>query len=539
MTRVLFAFKPTRNRTLALALGVTSVVLFGAVSARGESEEPSLEEILAGFDDEVEESSETLSEEESESVGSLGRYFDLTGSLSLGASYNVTDHRASLGPQPPPAPGTDYSGTQRLRTRLDLQADAFLPRNWKARIQAFAFYDFAYLIHGKDHYTQDVLDDYELEVEILDFWLEGSLNSWLDLKLGRQVVNWGRSDTLRVTDVWNALNNREPGMVDIEELRLPSTMARIDAYLGRWQLTALVVPEIRYDYNPPPGSDFFPFYDFNALPDPPPGAPSKEIIGQTLLANAGPANEVAQWGATPEFGAALTGIFSGWDISLYAARVYQNQTTSVVGLPDPSLASAYRLDTYADRITLLGAGLNYTRGSWLLKAELAYLDELDYAFLQPNPACLPPNPACFDPNPDAPYIVSSIRLARLDWMAGFEYYGLGDATIALDFAHRHVLNYDPGLQYLPNYVYQNSFEVALRLGSEHLNARLRLNALGLVLANEKGFQGGILRLWGDYEVIEALFVTGGYIHYFGTDQVPFDSWQKNGRVFAKLKYSFP
>ena len=72
-----------------------------------------------------------------------------------------------------------------------------------------------------------------------------------------------------------------------------------------------------------------------------------------------------------------------------------------------------------------------------------------------------------------------------------------------------------------------------------MNARLRLNALGLVLANEKGFQGGILRLWGDYEVIEALFVTGGYIHYFGTDQVPFDSWQKNGRVFAKLKYSFP
>ena len=514
--------------TFAIAL-VGAFALVSA-TASGQANEPALEDIFAGFDDEVDENFESRPEKDHDTRGE--GHIDLTGSLSLGASYNVTDHRSSIGPNPPPAPGTDYSGIQRLRARADVQADISLPSDWKGRVQAFAFYDFAYLIHGKELYTQDVIEDYELEAEILDLWVQGSLASWLDLKLGRQVVNWGRSDTLRVTDIWNALNNREPGMVDIEELRLPSTMARADAYFGQWQLTALVVPEIRYDYNPPPGSDFFPALDFEGLPDPPAGAPPKAVLAQSLLSNSGQANEIEQWGATPEFGGALTGTFSGWDISLYAARIYQNQTSSVIGLPNPSLASAYRIDTRPDRITMLGAGLNYTRGSWLLKTELAFLDDLDYSFLIPNPGfSLPAD--------ETPFLISSQQLARFDWMLGLEYYGFGDTTVSLDFAHRHVIDYDPWLAFFPNYVYENSFEAALRIGSDFLNGRIRTGILGVVLANEKGFQGGILRLWGDYELMEAFFITGGYIDYFGADQVPFDTWKKNGRVFVKLKFSFP
>ena len=521
-------------RSQLLGVLAWAIVLALATLPSGTSaEDADLEEILGGFDDEESEPASAESNGQPDETPPADRFFDLLGSVSLGASYNVRDHRSTLGPIPPPAPGTEYGGIQRLRARADLQADAYLPKNWRARIQAYVFYDFAYLIHGTDRYTRDVIQDYEFESEILDFWVEGSVTPWLDLKLGRQVVNWGRSDTLRVTDIWNALNNREPGLVDIEDLRLPSTMARADAYWGRWQFTALVVPEIRYDYNPPPGSDFFPSLDFNDLPDPPAGAPpnTKESIGQTIASTPGLSNEVSRWGDTPEFGAALTGVFSGWDISLYAARIYQNQTSSVVGLPDPSLASAYRIDSAEDRLTMVGAGANYTQGSWLLKAELAYLDELDYAFLEPNPNFSAPT--------DDPYVLSSVRLSRFDWMVGLEYYGFGETTIAVDFAHRRVLDYDSWLQYLPNYVYENSFEAALRVGSEFLNARLRVNALGLVLANDAGLQGAILRVWGDYELFEALILTGGYLHYFESEQIPFNTWDQNDRLFAKLKYSFP
>ena len=509
------------------------VLLLGFSPDGAVAEDPSLEEILAGFEDEPAATAPSDSKSHEEPQSGFDRYLDVTGSISVGASYNVTDHTSSIGPDTPPGPGTDYAGMQRLRTRLDLQADAYLPLDWKARLQAYVFYDFAYLIHGKNLYTPQVINDYEFESEILDFWVEGSVTPWLDLKLGRQVVNWGRSDTLRVTDIWNALNNREPGLVDIEELRLPSTMARADAYVGQWQFTALVVPEIRYDYNPPPGSDFFPMPSPADLPDPPPGAPpgTREETYQALLATPGLSNQAPQWGATPEYGAALTGVFSGWDVSLYAARVYENQTSTVVGIPNPSLASAYRIDSGHDRITMLGAGANYTQGAWLFKAEFAFLDELDYSFLRPNPAYTGPT--------DPAYLPTSVRLSRLDWMLGAEYYGFGDTQLSIDVAHRHVLDYDPLLEYFPNYVYEDSIEAALRVSSDFFNARLRVNGVGILLANGAGIQGGIIRLWADYEVAEALVLTGGYIAYLGQEQVPFNTWHENDRVFAKLKYSFP
>ncbi|MDG2335831.1 MAG: DUF1302 family protein [Myxococcota bacterium] len=521
-----------QNRLLTLALVFTCL----ALPAAGKDEDQSLDDILAGFEDEpsgppeTDPGKEEGSGKEAQKAG-FARYLDLTGALSLGASYNLDKHRSSIGPDFPAGPGTDYSGVQRLRTRLDIQADVDLPHDWKGRLQAFGFYDFAYLAQGRDAYTQQVLNDYQAEAEILDLWVEGNVTGWLDLKLGRQVVNWGRSESLRVTDIWNALNNREPGMVDIEELRLPATMARADAYFGAWQITALIVPEIRYDYNPPPGSDFFALPNPSSLPDPPPGAPPKAILAQQIFGSSGVANQAPQWGAIPEYGAALTGVFQGWDVSLYVARIYQNQTSSIIGLPDPSLADAYQIDTDHDRITFVGGGMNYTIGAWLFKLETAFLDDLDYTFLEPNPEFSQPT--------DPAYVATSTRLSRVDWMVGLEYYGLGDTSMSLDLAHRHVLDYDPALQAFPNYVYENSVEVAFRISSEFFNARLRANGLGLVLANEEGFQGGVLRLWLDYEVAEALIITAGYIDYFGTDQLPFDTWEQNARVFSKLKYSFP
>lgn len=498
-----------------------------------------VDDVLDGFGDEDDARASATDERTSRGIDWIDRHLDLTGSGSLGASYNVTPHYALIGPNPNPPPGslgTYYGNVQRLRARGDIQADLALPARMRARIQAFGYYDFAYLIHGRENYTEQVLQNYELQGEILDFWLAGSLGSHVDFKLGRQVVNWGRSDTLRVTDVINALNNREPGLTDIEELRLPSTMARVDAYWGRFSLTALVIPEIRYDYDPPPGNDFYPAIDVRDIPDPPPGFPlTKDQIALLLAQQAGqafaqdpPTLRANQWGATPEFGAALTGIFSGWDLSLYYARIYQNRTSVVINLPTITQGGLF---TDEDRIVMLGAGGNYTVGSWLFKAEFAWIDELDYTYLMANPAWLPT-----DPIPG--YTVDVGQFSRIDWMGGVEYYGITDVTVALELAHRHVLGYVSDLQYLPNYVYQDNIEVALRVSTEHMNARLELTALGLVLANEAGFAGATMRLSASYELGDGMVATFGYLHFFGADQIPFNTWDANDRLFAKIKYSF-
>ncbi|MFP6639950.1 MAG: DUF1302 family protein [Myxococcota bacterium] len=527
-------------RVAFLLISMTGI--FGTTpGAAAQEADTDLEAILGGFEDvdsaRVDEKTGSFPEAEASTTPTenwLDRHVDILASTSLGLSYNVDPHYSSVGPPPDPGAGTYYGNLQRLRLRSDFQADVALPENWKLRSQFYAFYDFAYVLHGEENYTDEVLDDYQLQAEILDLWLAGSPIYWLDLKLGRQVVDWGRSDSLRITDIWNPLNNREPGLVDIEDLRLPVTMARADFFLGSWSMSALVVPEIRYDYDPPPGSDFFPVVRLDEIPDPPPGGPTKQEILASLAAleaeifASDPLDGRAdRWGATPEYGASLTGIFSGWDISLYLARVYQNRTTSVTNLPDLTGGALLPLD---DRITMVGAGGNYTRGAWLFKAEVAFFDEIDYAFLKPNPNYQDPT--------DLPYVGIHQRFSQIDWMAGVEYYGLGDVSLTLEVAHHHVIDYDPLLQYLPNYVYRDTVDTALRVSSEFLNARLMAHALGLVIVNDAGLQGAFLRLSTEYEVSQALRIDFGYLHYFGHDQIPFDSWQRNNRLFAKFTFSF-
>ena len=59
-------------------------------------------------------------------------------------------------------------------------------------------------------------------------------------------------------DVLNPLDNREPGRVDLEDIRRPVSMLNVKGYAGDWSAALIAIPEIRFDSNPVVGSDFFP-----------------------------------------------------------------------------------------------------------------------------------------------------------------------------------------------------------------------------------------------------------------------------------------
>jgi hypothetical protein len=80
---------------------------------------------------------------------------------------------------------------------------------WRLLIGMKLFYDFAYALKGRDQFTEEVLDAYEDEVELSEAFVQGRLNRYLDIKAGRQIVVWGRSDNIRITDVLNPLDLRE------------------------------------------------------------------------------------------------------------------------------------------------------------------------------------------------------------------------------------------------------------------------------------------------------------------------------------------
>lgn len=472
------------------SLAVLLTLAFGALAPVASAQQDDW-----GFDDEETwESSPADEPDVAPEDESFLRLFDLTGDVSLGSSYNYLHHHS--------ATGTGYGNLSRLRAQLDLQLDVDLPAGWQTRVSGYGFYDFAYVARGRSRYTDDVLDDYEWEVEFREVWIQGSPLSSLDVKLGRQVVNWGRSDTLRVLDVLNPLDNREPGLVDIEDLRLPVTMARVDWYpswipreYGQWSLQLLVIPEFRQDRNPSIGNDF------NPTPfeiDPPSDKPD-------------------QFFDSPEYGVQIKGTFSGWDVSVYGARIYANQPLVVSALG--GVLQRHPL------VTMVGAGGNYTLESWLFKGEIAWFDQLEYTSFEPVD-------------------VRVVDKSRLDAMGGVEYYGINDFQVALEVVHRHIFRYDPAMkaEFMGveiAYAEEDVTEAALRLTWNLMNERLSLTGVGFVLVgNAEDHLGSVLRFEADYELMDALSLGGGIVLYQEGDSPALGDVGKNDRLFLRIEYAF-
>ena len=466
---------------LALALMSGSPVLAQAQeNGQGTPDDsPGLEEVLEGFNDEAPKPPR-LAEDLDEVLGGFEELplsvFQLSGFLSLGVSYNFA-HDA-------PEPGeADYRGLSRLRPKVNLVLDTKISPDWKAKVGGHGFYDLAYRVKGRDEFTEEVLDTHEDEVELDEAYIQGSLFSNLDIKLGRQIVVWGKADTIRVTDVLNPLDNREPGLVDIEDLRLPVTMTKLDYYFGKWNLGALPVHEIRFNKDPAFGSDFYPL----ASPLPPGEEPDEGFTES-------------------EFGLALKGMFTGWDISFFGAYFLDDQ-------PHLERAGAAGMKRVHSRLTMVGTSVNLAQGNWLFKGEAAYFEGLEFFAL---------------PGETKP---------RLDVLTGVEYSGFTDTTIIFEVANRHLFEFDSRLKDNPDNAVEDDFQSAIRYNRTFMHDRLELTLLTSVFGLSGG-NGDFERVSVKYDLTDQWSVTGGVVLYQSGDKAMFKNIERNDRLFFELKFCF-
>ena len=365
---------------------------------------------------------------------------------------------------------------------------------------------------------------YEWEVDFQEVWVQGSLLDDLDLKVGRQIVNWGRSDSLRVLDVLNPLDNREPGLVDIEDLRRPVTMVKVDYYLGDWALSAIAIPEIRFNLNPPFGSDF---------------APVLSSLG-TVEAFVFPEEIPDESFANTEWAVALKGIFSGWDVSFHYARYWRDlQYLS----PRIAVIASTRLGPVR-RSPSTGTELRHSRldarrrrrattpsAAGCSRAEIAWIDGIDYTTSTPvdladlgfgHRATFPPAP--------------SRRAASTSWAASST-TASPTPTSRSRSSNRHIFGFRRRHAARSSALQENLLETALRITRTFMNERLEVTALGIVFGSYAQ-DGSVVRLDARYDLRDALELGGGIVFYQKGDPPPFDTIKDNDRIFFEIKYSF-
>ena len=439
---------------------------------------------LDGFgDDEVIQADESVPE-----VQVKEAMFSLGGNLAFKTSYGYRDHEVKA--YTTDTQGIDYSGFNQAQTSLYLQLDGKLSDNWKMRVGVDAYYDAIYNLHPSNNYNDDTLDAYQTQLMLTDVYLQGRLTKDIDLKVGRQIVVWGKSDSIRITDVINPLDNRLPGLTDIEDLRLSVGMAKFDYYIGQWNLSAMAIGESRIMLEAAPRSEFFPVDKVFPL-----GAPDPFIELVT---------PDSSWD-NMQYAFAANGVFSGWDLSFYAADVLDQKWHI-------NPVSAKR---EVHKVKMLGSAINIATGSWLLKSEVAYLDGVKYNS-------------------------TTDEKSRLDALIGVDYMGIKDTTLSLEVANRHIFDYETQMSELiakPDYVDQNEVQTAMRATRSFENDSINATALVSMFGASWEY-GGFVRVWVEYDVLDAVVANFGIVDYIDGDKPFTKAISDNDRVFADITYSF-
>lgn len=461
-------------------------------SANGTLAANPLEDVLSGFDTETESSPDIIPGDDSDilagfddptkntqteelSAAILPDWLKLSGEFSLTSSWNYAQ-------EAPADTQVDYRDLSMLRTTASLTAD-IRHDTWRARISGHSFYDGSYSLQGREQYSAKLLDEYEQELEFDEVYFSTSLLDSLDLKIGRQVVVWGKADNVRVTDILNPLDNRIPGMVDIKYRRLPVTMTRLDYFTGQWSMNALLLNEVRFDKTPVFNSDFFP----GEGPRPPEKTPADFSINNQ------------------QYALAINGIFSGWDLSLYQAWVFDNRPHLSQETGQPELLH--------NRVSMTGFTSNMAFGNWLFKAEGAWWQGLEFA------------------------TVSGTDFSRIDVMAGIEYTGFSETIFSLESVNRHIVHFDDRLRQAPDYSQQNEQQTVFMASRDFLNDTLNVKLLCSLFGGH-GEDGGFERLQLSYDLNDHSTITGGSILYQSGEQYAFSTIGNNDRFFLEYSFSF-
>ena len=494
--------KPFRLRSALSTLFFVFMLLIGigssgVILAQDTSDDSGLEEALSGFDDEAsadeddalsgfdDETDEIQSEEENESGNDKESWTQnlrsFSGSTGISLSYSYAKDAPTDKTQ------ADWSGLTKLRPYFSLTWDAKFGENWKTRISGKAFYDFAFGMKDRETFSDELLAELEQEFEMREVYLEGSPFGSLDVKFGKQIVAWGVANSLRVVDVLNPTDSREFGMTDLEDVRLPIAMTKLDYYLGDLKLEAVVVHEIIFNKAAPFGSDFNP-------------APIQltEVIPESSTENT-------------EYGLAIIGTFSGWDASLHWAQYYDD--TAHFKTFVPGVGAVPTLELRHSRLTMAGATLSIPSGNFLWKAEAAKLQGMEFA------------------------LVNDKTFSRTDVLVGTEYSGWSDTSLTLEFGVQHLNDFDEKLEESPDSELEDRIATTFSFMQDYLNQALHLNMVGMMIG-KSGMDGGINRMSLKYDVMDALSVSGGVMVYQTGDNAYFKSLNDNDRLFFDVRYSF-
>ena len=404
-------------------------------------------------------------------------------------------------------PKEDGSPTlAKFRATLNLTFDYNLTRDWKLKLNGSGFYDFAYGINGRDKYTTETLETYEKEVEMKDTYVEGDLGSGFSLKVGRQIIAWGESDATQINDMANPRDNREIGMVELEDARIPVTSSFISWTGNDWRLDFAAIHEYRSNKIAPEGSEFDPLTTMRST--------GINIAEEELPENGG------------EWTARIQKSLNGADIALYASDTFNDAfyldfESLVVTHGNAQLTVRPK----HQKVNSVGVSANKVLGSLLIKGEIAFKEGMMY---QRSDLTSQIQAAV---KSGSLTISTTQEKKQLQNMLGLEYMGFSDLTLTMELNRTLIMDWEENLTNAED-TYFSFSSVTHQAFNDTLTNRF-------VWIHYTDDGGDVYRWTADYDLIDGLNIAGGVVLYHSpkSDSL-MEPFKNNDRLTLSSRYSF-
>ena len=349
------------------------------------------------------------------------------------------------------------------------------------------------------------------------------------ISTGRQIVTWGENDGLSALDLINPQDQREPGLSDIDDMKLAVWLSRLQLAQGKHGLEFIVRHEGYYGLLVPPQADYSPF---NAIM-----GDQSSMISMALLEriqkkefrfvheHEGVSAETQSYFLRYQYRG------EGFDVGAYGASLLDLQ--GVIGpmnlaeLISPN-NDQVKISYQHPRYTLFGLTLALPMGSWLWKGELVS------AFGRPV-------------NVGDGQDINQLKTADVDTLTsvfGLTYSGFSDTNLSVEYQRGFLLSEEPSLSF---FVPPTLDIVALRASRTFWRERFNASAIASMIVprwtEPSRFhdpkRGGLLRLDLSYRILDQLKLGVGYVHYMTGDEFgPFFGLEEHDRLFAQLRWDF-
>jgi len=358
--------------------------------------------------------------------------------------------------------------------------------------------------------TNDITDSTTTLPNLREVYLD-IYSNWLDLRIGKQQVVWGKTDGYFINDIVNPLDLSYFLLQEFDDIRMATTMLNAKLHRGNHSIEMLLIPEFKpinllfrgdWGYTRPDSVD---------IPD-----PLSSYIGGTVAVPINYQNnsDVKPSLKNAEYGFKLNTFLLGTDLALIYLRSREDR---------PVYFTQMLLTTSGISVNLTPThpwqhffGLNFSRpaGSFVFRGEGGYYPERH--FNTENHLYL------------ADGMIVTKPFSQL--MLGADYQLSSAFDISIQGIHERVLDYESGIQNDENVMIGT-----LMLRGHFVNETV--SPLVFMMRNIED-NSMLLRMSVDWNYADNFTITAGADFLSGDADTIFGMYDANDNFYVKVKYNF-